>query len=284
MATESKTTDIQKLDGCIVQIQSIKYDGYFIDPRQSKTARITGCGLSARQSAQWSKWIIRSVGSNKVSFESLIYPDHYIDMNPKKSHKGHVQKVTHSFTRPGPWGIFKLHGPLGCCAIQSTRWKDRWLDAHTSKELLGSQWKGGSSPPNIKWGLWNIQMPVIIRDRWVKRGIFHNTSNLTVNHKWDVMTGTKSTSGSSGEIGVELTMEVTQNLGCAAFASGSAKFGAKHHQKWASSSSKTMRTATAETMECLAEPGTTIWYTQLQADYGTFQVFSPEVKFHSAPI
>jgi len=265
--------DFKKLDGCIVQIESKRYGGHFIDSHHSRVAKCTGCSPSYRQAANWSKWKIRSRGGDDVSFESVRFPDHFLDMNTDKDEGNrHVQRITKSMTgQPESWGIFRIHGDLSNCMIQSMRWNDRWLDCHDTKKLLGTS---SSNPPSGQpWASWQIAPPAEIHDSWEEvNAVSNDGDTVTMKATFTYTKGISNTSSSSFQFGMEQSIEVEANFEIPAFTSGSVKVGAKFSQNWENSSSETFTQGRELSLEVECPPKTKIILEQLIGTYGIWKV------------
>ena len=139
---------LAQLNGAVIFIESKRegHHGCYIDASDTR-ARVTPtypeeCLNPANTSIRWKLHHIRQ---NIVVLESVLYPEHYLDMNDEKHWGRHVQRVTRHHRVPlctdtETWAQFRVRGTsLDDVAFQSLRWPDRWLDTHEDLRLYGTR-------------------------------------------------------------------------------------------------------------------------------------------------
>jgi len=256
---------MEKLNGCIVQIESNRFRGRFIDANPSKIALVTGCPRSKRPYEVWTRWIVHHRYGNVVSLESVRYPDRYLDMNTGTYWGRKRALVTHCDNLPPDWGKFDVIGSLDNCRFRSERWKNRWLDAHPSKYLLGNK---SESFPEQLWASWRIVLPCEINETWQQVDRFQNKTSAEAKTVFTVTKGMVKTVSSSLTKGFEISTEMQKNFGVGSFASGSLKFGAKFHATWMNMRSTAWTETNQLSIEVVVPPHSTIKLEQLVGQYG----------------
>lgn len=134
---EELSKQLQALDGNIVVLKSLRYDGFYLDAHPSKIARVSECANQDLADSDWAKFIIHSVKDNVILLESLKFRSHYLDINTDKIAdvnltSGSVfQKIQFTFCPEPPldgsWAQFRIFGQLDGFYMRSERWKDRTL-------------------------------------------------------------------------------------------------------------------------------------------------------------
>lgn len=279
--SSSLSADLESLNGSIIVIKSLRWDGAYIDANHTGGARVTSCPRSKLVDAIWSKLIVHHVSGNVVCFESVRFPDHYLDM-------GHDNILRFTFQNDIPkrqdWALFSIHGNnFKDVGIRSERWnKDRWLDAHHTGNLYGA-WYSSNTRPTDKWGRFEMRFPGQIKED------FHiitlqNNSSQEVERSYTYSVGMSRTDSKSIENSIELSTEIKKNFGTPVFSSGDVTFGAKYSTKWVNQESQTYSLKEETTDKIPIAPFTTVHIKQLRATYGPIIVRSTYTEIDEVPM
>jgi hypothetical protein len=259
---------IASLDKKVIVIRSYRRDGAYIDARTNGGAYITETPKSTLMGATWAKVIVHHLKDNIVCFESVRFRDAYLDLGPDM-----ICRFTrrNDIPRNEDWARFSIHGvSLADVGIRSERWeKTRWLDAHHSGTLSGTE-HDTSSPPTGDWGRFEIMYPGLISSKYVEAGRLSNETNITAPLLFSYTYGVSYQKVESTTQQVELSLEMKKNFGTPLFNTGDITFGARYSNSWSTSSQTTWQESTTSTITINVPANTTYVIKQLEGTYSSF--------------
>ena len=204
----------------------------------------------------WSKWILRDGGNGKVMFESVRYPDSYLDAH----HSAYV-KVTHSNYPQGQiWFLWILTKDANAYYIESYRYRNHYIENYCSWLTWGicyGHLHGGKGGETVKMRVYQPQF------NETEKLIFsldntHGTTEVT-----RTMTKTVGISKTVGR-----SISINGQLNIAAEIKKILTIGGLLSATWQSSSSTTWTSQTTDTLTVKVAPGTHKKVWQAVAFYG----------------
>lgn len=285
------------INGSVITVQSLRdtAQNNLLAANGSRSARFRGIQLSRMLSTDADPARLRLhhiPGTNEVLLESTLYPDHYLDMNTRfVLGAQHVVQFTRSNGRPynRSWARFALWGnDLSNIGIQSTRWRDRWLDAYHTGRAVGTRSAINQLPP--LWGRFRLSPPVAPTETMQPlRTITNNTDSTRVNTV-TITTGLSISETRENTIGLRVSYESERNLKTKRVASGSVTFGSEFSREWRSSDEETWTQSIEDTLDAEVPARTTLVISSPRATYSSgsqpsvFSVRSSEYSFDEFPL
>ena len=231
-------------------------------------------------------------GTNEALLESTLYPDHYLDMNTRfVLGAQNVVQFTRSNGRPydRSWARFALWGnDLSNIGIQSTRWRDRWLDAYHTGRAVGTRSANNQLPP--LWGRFRLSPPVAPTETMQPLRIISNNTDSTRDNEVTITTGLSISETRENTIGLRVSYESERNLTTKGVASGSVTFGSEFSREWRSSDEETWTQSIEDTLDAEVPARTTLVISSPRAAYSSgsqssvFSVRSSAYTFNEFPL
>lgn len=225
------------------------------------------------------------VENNIICFESLAYPDHYLDLTPNKvfyfsTNNQPLFTKVNEVPKKEPWARFSIWGQdLTKVGIRSERWTNRWLyveEPYLNAVLIS----GGLGPeeeiPSGERMEFEIKFSEDIIEQYEVVGSHINLDDKPNPYTFRYTVGTSRSDGREVEFGLKVSTEVSSNFAIPLLGKGTGKLGSEFHSTWKSTMSSTLTTSTEVTLTLEVPAKKKMIVRQLTGSYGVLRLKSPE--------